>query len=179
MTDVLKTPRCRISFPALFKAKSFDGQEPKYSATLLFDDKAQATPEFAALKKAAADAAKEKWGDKIPANLRNPFRQGSEKPNLDGYDGCVFINCSTKQRPGVVGPNVEQLDEGDIGAGDYVRCSLNVYAYDQKGNKGISFGLRNVQKLADGESLGGRSRPEDDFTPVAEGAGKDVDELFN
>ncbi|GAY71780.1 ssDNA-binding protein, partial [Streptococcus canis] len=31
------------------------------------------------------------------------------------------------------------------------------------GNKGIACGLNNLQKLRDGEPLGGRTRAEDDF----------------
>jgi hypothetical protein len=40
------------------------------------------------------------------------------------------------------------------------------YAYNANGNKGIACGLQNLQKLEDGEPLGGRSRAEDDFTAI-------------
>ncbi len=44
------------------------------------------------------------------------------------------------------------------------RCdSLTFFAYNTNGSKGIAAGLGNVQKLRDGEPLGGRSRAEDDF----------------
>jgi hypothetical protein len=43
---------------------------------------------------------------------------------------------------------------------------LNAYAYDQAGNKGVSFGLLHIQKVKDGESFGNRTRAEDAFAPV-------------
>jgi hypothetical protein len=182
MSDNLKTPKARLSFPSLFQARGFNGQEAKYSATLIFDAAAQATPEFQRMKAAAGAAVKEKWGDKAPSNLRNPIRKCSEKDSYDApeFDGCVFINVSTKQKPGVVDEKVQPIvEEGEIYGGCYVRASLSVYAYDQSGNKGVSFGLRNIQKVGDGEAFGGRTRAEDDFTPVDASASADVDDMFN
>jgi hypothetical protein len=87
---------------------------------------------------------------------------------------------STKQKPGVVDEKVQPIvEEGEIYGGCYVRASLSVYAYDQSGNKGVSFGLRNIQKVGDGEAFGGRTRAEDDFTPVDASASADVDDMFN
>lgn len=182
MSENLKSPKARLSFPNLFQARGYEGQEAKYSATLIFDAAAQATPEFAAMKKAAGAAAKEKWGEKIPSNLRNPIRKCEEKDsyNTPEFAGCVFINVSTKQKPGVVDEKVQPIiEEGEIYGGCYVRASLSVYAYDMSGNKGVSFGLRNIQKVADGESFGGRTRAEDDFAPVEAAASEDVDAMFS
>ena len=39
--------------------------------------------------------------------------------------------------------------------------SIVFYAYNANGNKGIACGLQNLQKLEDGEPLGGRSRAEE------------------
>lgn len=169
----LLSPKARLSFPNLFRAKAAEeGQEPKFSCTLLFSPEAQATPEFAAMKAAAAAAVTAKWGDKIPANLRNPFRKAEEKADKQGYEaGWVFINVSSKERPGVVQntPAGMQrvIDEADVYPGCFVIASISPYAYDQKGNRGVSFGLNNVLKVGDGEALGGRSKPEDDFAGVA------------
>lgn len=166
----LVTPKCRLSFPTLFRPRAIEaGKEPVYSCTLLISPEAQATPEFAALKAAASAAVREKWGDKVPAGLRSPFRKAEEKADKEGYEpGWLFINCSSKQRPGVVDRNRQAIiDENDIYPGCFVIASLNPYAYDQKGNKGVSFGLNNVMKVADGPTLGNRTRPEDDFADVA------------
>ena len=48
--------------------------------------------------------------------------------------------------------------------GWYGRVSLNFQAFNSNGNKGIACGLGNIQKLRDGEPLGGRSSASDDFT---------------
>ncbi|MEG1704900.1 MAG: DUF2815 family protein, partial [Niameybacter sp.] len=40
--------------------------------------------------------------------------------------------------------------------------------FNTNGNKGIACGLGNIQKLADGDSLGGRSRAEDEFSTAAD-----------
>lgn len=42
--------------------------------------------------------------------------------------------------------------------------SLNFYAFNSNGNKGIACGLGNIQKIRDGEPLGGRSSAMDDFS---------------
>jgi len=163
------TPTFRVSFPNVFRpAKPMAGstQEPKYGLTMLFskDD------DISALKKAAEDACAEKWGadkSKWPKNLRSPFRDQGEK-DYEGYEeGAVFVNATSKQRPGLVDANMNDIiDESEFYAGCYARASINAFAYDTAGNRGVAFGLNNVQKLKDGEPLGGRTRPEDDFEPV-------------
>ncbi len=55
------------------------------------------------------------------------------------------------------------MERREIYSGIYARFSINFYAFNTNGNKGIACGLNNVQKLADGEALGGKSRAEDDF----------------
>ena len=44
----------------------------------------------------------------------------------------------------------------------------NFYAFNSNGNKGIACGLNNLQKIKDGEPLGGKSRAEDDFATDAD-----------
>jgi|NOAtaT_6_FD_contig_31_2628685_length_1015_multi_4_in_0_out_0_2 hypothetical protein len=177
------TPKARLAFPALFEARGFNGQTPKFSAVLIFDKEAQATPEYAKMKEAAKTALKAKFGDKPPKNLRNPFRDASEKEDVAGFDdGCVFITVSAKKQPKVVDRNKvngafpQITDEDKVYPGCYVRASLNAYGYDNNGNRGVSFGLNNVQFLDDGERLGsggGASRAEDDFEDAG---GKNVSE---
>lgn len=182
MADVIMTPEFRVSFPAVFKArssKSDDGSDgtPKYGITMLFAKDA----DLSKLKAAAQAAAKEKWGDKIPKNLRSPFRDQGEK-ELEGYvEGAVFINATSLQKPGLVDRNREDIiDETEFYAGCYARATVSAFAYDKKGNRGVAFGLNNVQKLRDGESLSGRTRAQDDFAddlPEEEGAA-DVSALW-
>src|ERR1043165_1868860 len=160
-------PEARLSFPSLFVPRApMEGSagEPKYGCTLLFPKDA----DLSALKAAASAAVRAKGGDKKTSNLRSPFRDGSEK-DLDGYEGCIFINVTSKQKPGVVDENVQPIiDPSASYAGCYVRASVKAYAYEKAGNRGVAFGLNNIQKTRDGEAFGGGpSRAEDDFTAVA------------
>lgn len=171
MAEVRKvtTPVFRVSFPAVFEAKPGpDGGEPKFSIAMLFDAEAQKTAEFANMKKLAQAAIKERWGDKVPSNLRNPFRKGEEKPDLEGYgEGIVFVSASSKMKPGVIDAKKNKItDEEAFYAGCYARATVVAYAYDKAGNKGVAFGLNNVQKIRDGESLTGRVAAENDFDEV-------------
>ena len=163
------TPEFRVSFPHVFKAHTgFEGQEAKYSLTMLFDKKADLTK----MKAAVAAAATEKWGSdktKWPKGLRTPFRDGDEKSDLQGYENTIYVATSSKQRPGLVDQSVAPIiSESEFYAGCYARATLTAFAYDKVGNKGVSFGLQNIQKLKDGNTFSGRKRAEDDFTAVSD-----------
>ena len=85
------------------------------------------------------------------------------------YKGCYFVNCNSGQKPGVVDAQLNPImDKSEVYSGCYARASINFYAFNVDGNKGIASGLNNVQKLADGERFGGGSRASDDFTAVEE-----------
>ncbi len=164
------TGKVRLSYAHLFKPVAIsEGQEPKYSVCLLIPKSDKET-----LKKirAAIEAAKQAgislWGGKIPANLKLPLRDGDEeRPDQSEYAGHYFVNATSKQRPGIVDKQLNEiLDSTEVYSGCYARASVNFYPFNQAGNKGIACGLNNIQKLADGDYLGGRSRPEDDFTVV-------------
>lgn len=164
------TPKFRVSFPSVFKARAdFEGQEPKFSIVMLFD---KAT-DISALKQLAQSVVLEKWGPdkaKWPQNLRSPFRDGDVEGNgKDGYTGVIFVRASSKTRPGLVDQEkVQILEESDFYGGCYARATINAFAYDKAGNKGVAFGLQNIQKLADGEPFSGRTKAEDDFDAVSE-----------
>jgi hypothetical protein len=143
----ITTPFGMLSFPNIFKARPpADGAEPRFSINIVFDEEAQKTAAFAELKKAVDECVKEKWGDKPPKNLRNPLRDAGEK-DYGGYDdGKIFINAWTKTPPGIVGPDCEDiLDANDVWAGQLARATVNPFAYDTSGNKGVAFGLENIQ----------------------------------
>jgi hypothetical protein len=158
------THEFRLSFPALITPKSFEDQAAKYSLTMLFPKSVDlgkpAAGQANSLKKAAFNAATEKWGprEKWPKNLRMPFRDGDvDRSETDGYAGHFFVSASSKNQPGIVGPSLQPiLNERDIYAGCYCRAEVIAFAYDTKGNKGVSFSLQNVQKLRDGEPFSGR-----------------------
>lgn len=174
------TPTFRVSYPNVFRARKNDlSGKDEYSVVAVFDPEAQKSPQYAAMVDRAKAAIVEKWGPdkaKWPQNLRSPFRKCEERMKdgklPDGYmAGGIFVNLKSMQQPGVVDASVQPIIEPkDFYAGCYAIATVVAYPYDQKGNKGAAFGLRNIQKVKDGEPIAGASKPEDDFSPVA-GAG--------
>lgn len=163
----------RFSYAHLFEPSSVEeGGEKKYSLSIIIPKSDKQT---IAKIKAAIEAAKEqgktsKFKGKIPANLKLPLRDGdTEREDDDAYKGSYFINCSSKQKPGLVDKDLNPiLDQADLYSGCFGRVSINFYPFDVSGNKGIACGLNNVQKLKDGDPLAGRSKAEDDFAEVME-----------
>lgn len=160
------TPEFRVSFPAVIKAKAFEDQEAKFSVTMLFPKKVS----LKLLKDAHDNARNEKWGTdpkKWPKGLRSPFRDGDEKEDTTGYAGHIFVKASSKNQPGLVNQSLQPiLNERDFYAGCYARAEIIAFAYDTKGNKGVSFALMNIQKLRDGEAFSGHKAAEDVFDKV-------------
>lgn len=166
-TKVITGKDTRFSYAHVFRPHAIsDGQEPKYSVCLLIPKEDKTT--IAKIKRAieaAKEAGKSKWGGKIPANLKMPLRDGDEeKPDQEEYAGCYFINANANQKPGIVDAGLNEIiDSSEFYSGCYGRASINFFAYNAAGNRGIGCGLNNLQKLRDGEPLSGRTRPEDDF----------------
>ncbi len=163
------TGKVRLSYAHLFEPHAIEGNDPKYSVSVLIPK--TDTETLKAIKEAVAEAkelGKGKFGGKVPANLKTPLRDGdAERPDDEAYVGCYFLNASSKNKPGVVDLSVQPvLDATEVYSGCYGRLTLNFYAYSASGNKGIAAGLGNVQKLDDGEPLGGFTRAEDDFDSV-------------
>jgi len=165
------TGKVRLSYTHLFEPHAIEGNEPKYSTSVLIPktDKETLTAIKEAVEQVKAEG-KGKWGGKVPPNLKTPLRDGdAERPDDDAYSGCYFLNANSKNKPGVVDVNVQPvLDATEVYSGCYGRLTLNFYAYSASGNKGVACGLGNVQKLAEGEPLGGFTRAEDDFTAVGD-----------
>lgn len=173
-TKVLLT-NVRLSYPALFEPRGFEGQEPKYSASLIIPK--NDTESLKVIKEAIENAKQRgleegKWkGNKLPANLKTPVRDGDkEREDDEVYEGAYFINANSKHAPAVVGKEKDRatgkaitLGDDDVYAGCYVNVTINFYPYSAAGNNGIAAGLGNVQKEAEGERLGGRSSAESDF----------------
>ena len=161
------TGKVRLSYAHIFEPHAMnDGQEAKYSVSVIIPKTDKET--LKAIKEATDQAKKDgasKWGNKIPANLKTPLRDGDEeRPDDEAYAGCYFLNASSKNKPGVVDQNVQPvLDSTEVYSGCYARLTLNFYAYNASGNKGVAAGLGNIQKLEDGEPLGGFTRAEDNF----------------
>ena len=123
----------------------------------------------------AIDAAIEegvaKFGGKKPnkAAIKLPLRDGDTERDDEAYKGHYFMNANSTNPPQIVDKYVKPiLDRNEVYSGCYARVSLNFYAFNSNGNKGVACGLGNIQKIRDGESLGGRSSATDDFSTVAD-----------
>lgn len=166
-TETVITPVARLAFPHLFEKdmREISGKVvDKYTATLLFPKDTDLSALMALAKKALV----EKWPDpdKRPAGLKTPFRdgnvdgRGSDGEIWNGFENTVFIRISSKFRPGIVDQKVNPIiDPERIYSGCYVLAQVHAYAYDNMGNRGVSFGLNNIQFVKDGERLGGGGIP--------------------
>ena len=157
---------CRFSYLNCWEPNSVNGSEPKYSVSAIIPKSDKKT--IAAINAAIEQAKKEsvsKWGGKVPANMKLPLRDGDiDRPDDEAYKDAVFFNANSRQSPQVVDAHVQPiLDQSEVYSGCYGKISVTFYGYNSNGNRGIAAGLGNIQKLRDGESLGGRSTAAEDF----------------
>ena len=164
------TGKVRFSYVNIFRSRSFQqGQDAKYSICLLIPKKDGKTVGKikAAIKDAIEDGIGSKWGGKKPANLKLPLRDGDEEraDEAPEYEGMYFLNANSNDKPGIVDRDLNEiLDPNEVYSGCWGRASINFFAFNSNGNKGIGVGLNHVQKLSDGERLGAaRTSAEADF----------------
>ena len=156
----------RLSYCHLLEPSSMNGDKPKYSVSLIIDK--GNTDVLKAIETAIANVktiGAAKWGGKVPGNLKIPVRDGDvDRPDDDAYQGCYFINANSTTRPQIIDRKKEPiLDSEEVYSGMYANVSVNFYAYNFNGSKGIACGLNNVQKVKDGDFLGGKSNAQDEF----------------
>ena len=162
---------CRFSYLHCWEPDAINGGEPKYSVSAIIPKSEPKTIEQinAALEQAKNDAVS-KWGGKIPANLKLPLRDGDiDRPEDEAYAGCYFFNANSRQAPEIVDAQVQPiLNQSEVYSGCYGRISVTFYGFSANGNRGIAAGLGNIQKLRDGDPLGGKTRAADDFEAEAD-----------
>ena len=170
-TKVITGPNTRWSYANVWQPKSINGGAPKYSVSLIIP---KSDTETVSKIKAAIKAAYEEGQAKLRGNaksvpaleyMKTPLRDGDkERPDDEAYKNSYFINANSGTAPGVVDANCQPIiDTSEVYSGVYGRASINFYAFNSNGNKGIACGLNNLQKIRDGEPLGGKARAEDDF----------------
>jgi hypothetical protein len=178
MSKINITPMGRISYPYLFKAKRNGlNNKDEYTVDILFakNEDPKKDP-INAIRNTVEEAIKEKWPNKRPNGLLLPIKDGDgTKPKAgtpydEAYHGCWFITLKNTRKPQVVDANKQEiLDEGEVYGGCYGRASYTAYAYDNKGNKGVSLSLVHFQKIKDGESFSGtHTTAENDFDVVSD-----------
>lgn len=171
-TKVITGVNTRWSYANVWQPKSVNGGTPKYSVSLIIPKSDTETIEKV---KAAIQAAYEEGEAKLKGNgrvvpqlsaIKTPLRDGdAERPGDDAYANSYFINANSSTAPGVVDASCQPIiDTSEVYSGVYGRASINFYAYNANGNRGIACGLNNLQKIKDGEPLGGKPRAEDDFS---------------
>lgn len=170
MATKVVTGKVRLSYVNIFRSRSFsEGDDAKFSVCLLIpkSDKKTLDKIQDAIDEAVEQGVSSKWGGKQPKILHFPLRDGdAEKADeAPEYAGMMFLNANSQTKPGIVDRDrVEILDPDEVYSGCWGRASINFFPYDFKGNRGIGVGLNHIQKLSDGERLGGnRASAEDDF----------------
>jgi hypothetical protein len=171
------TGTVRLSYANVWEPKSINGGTEKYSVSLIIPKSDKKT--IAAIN-AAVDAAIEegiaKFGGKKPnkAAIKLPLRDGDTERDDEAYADSYFVNANSLTPPQIVDQNVNPImNRSEIYSGVYARVSINFYAFNSNGNKGVACGLGNIQKVRDGQPLGNRSTAEDDFTAL-----EDADDDF-
>lgn len=170
-TKVITGVNTRWSYVNAWEPKSINGGAPKYSVSLIIPKSDTKTLEKI---RAAIQAAYEEGQSKLKGNgrsvpalsaLKTPLRDGdTERPDDEAYANSYFVNANSGTAPGIVDADRNPiLERSEVYSGVYGRASINFYAFNSNGNKGIACGLNNLQKIRDGEPLGGKSRAEDDF----------------
>lgn len=172
-----------LSYPSLFKPTAFDGNmdQAKYSTDIIIQKGSEAEGQIQAEYDAVAKKALEE--KKLTKSQLTPFIRpiGATKGILidcdddpdryppETFEGCYILRAKSKQKPVVVDRKNAAITEDDnaIYGGVIANVNVNLYAYDKVG-AGIAVGLNGVQKVADGEALGGGRPSVDQMFGAAE-----------
>ena len=130
----------RLSYANVWEPTSVNGGTPKYGVSLIIPKSDKKT--ITAINKAidaAIQAGISKFGGKIPnkAALKLPLRDGDAERDDEAYANSYFVNANSPTAPQIVDRAVQPILDRSLG---------------------------NIQKIRDGEPLGGRSSAADDFT---------------
>lgn len=170
----LSLKNVRLSFPNLFIPQSVQGSEPKFNASFLIEPDSE---NVAAIEAAIEAVAKEKWGAKADAVLKQ-LRAGNktclhdgDTKDYEGYAGMLYISASGGTRPLIMDKDKTTLDsaDGKPYAGCYVNASLDIWPQDNQYGKRINAGLRGVQFMRDGDAFAaGGVASEDEFDDLSD-----------
>ena len=170
-TKVITGVNTRWSYANVWEPKAMEGGKPKFSVSLIIpkSDTVTVGKIKAAIEEAYRDGQSKLKGNgkSVPAlsTLRNPLRDGDlERPDDPAYANAYFVNANSTSAPGIVDAAKNQIiEKSEVYSGCYGRASISFYAFNANGNKGIACGLNNLQKIRDGEPLGGKASAESDF----------------
>ena len=170
-TKVITGANTRWSYANVWEAKAMEGGKPKFSVSLIIpkSDTVTVSKIKSAIEEAYREGQSKLKGNakSVPAlsTLKTPLHDGDlKRPDDPAYANAYFVNANSSTAPGVVDANRNEImDKSEVYSGCYGRASINFYAFNANGNRGIACGLNNLQKIRDGEPLGGRASAESDF----------------
>lgn len=171
-TKVITGTNIRLSYFHGWEPVSINGGAEKYSTAVLIPKSDKKTID--AIEKAIDAAIEEgiaKFGGKKPnkASIKLPLRDGDIERDDEAYKGHYFINANSTTPPQIVDQRVQSiLERSQVYSGCYARVSINFYAFNSNGNKGVAAGLGNIQFVRDGEPLGGQVSASDEFETLAD-----------
>ena len=162
----------RWSYCNVWEPKAINGGTPKFSVSLLIPKSDTVTVKKI---KDAIEAAYREGEAKLKGNgktvppltaIKTPLRDGdAERPDDPAYAGHYFVNANSATAPGIVDADCQPiLTRSEVYSGVYGRASISFYAFNSSGNRGVACALNNLQKIRDGEPLGGRASAESDFS---------------
>ena len=168
---VITGKNTRWSYANVWEPKAINGGTPKYSVSLIIPKDDTVT---VAKIKAAIEAAYNEGAAKLKGNgrsvppltaIKTPLRDGDlERPDDPAYANAYFVNANSATAPGIVDADRNEIiTRSEVYSGVYGRASINFYAFNSNGNRGIACGLNNLQKFRDGEPLGGKASASSDF----------------
>ncbi len=169
----VRTGLVRFSYAHVWAPKAaVEGAKEKFSVSVIIPKSdTQTIADIERATKAAYEEGESRLkgnSKSVPAQqaLKTPLRDGDlERPDDEAYKDSYFLNANSTTAPGIVDADRQPIyDHSEFKSGDYGRVTLNFYAFNTGSAKGIACGLQNIQKLKDGEPLGGvRASAEDDF----------------
>jgi hypothetical protein len=169
---------CRFSYLTVFKPRQNPNKEGivnEYSVTLMIPKVAnEFCPDPTSVGKKIRALIQEALDLKFPqtpAKWTNPLQDGDVETNDEGkpkHPGYWFVRvwAGEEYPPLLIDCDREKVT-GGWGSGDWGLVKASFYGYDQKGNKGVSGGLRAVQFLKKDEALGSQGTSPDEFEQVA------------
>ena len=150
-----------ILYPRLHtpsKPHGADEDAPETYSGLFLVDPAEKAKIDAAIDAAIAD----RWGNKPPANLKMPYRDGDEKDLRTGdfvkkpdfYRGKLVVSANSYKQPTLWwGPQKVMPSEDEMYSGLVCAVSLNASAYDATVSKGVKFYLNGVWVTGKGKKI--------------------------
>lgn len=194
----------RLSFVRVNKPEGFknDSSNKRYSCSVIIEPGSSAEKE---IKAAIVYAAEQQWGEKAKSILKSLEQtgklclfNGDSKIDIPEYAGMKVVSAGAQPSapPSLVYTALnengeptnysftpeERENQTKIYAGCYANVRLDIWAQDNQYGKRVNAQLAGIQKVKDGDSLGGaRPASTDEFEalPVDAQAAKEIGSVDN